>query len=431
MPEINKHEIRSPEMQEVMSEIPGNIMKWGLLLFFAIIIAILGATWFINYPNVVTVPVTITTFNSPASLMAKSGGKIEKLIVNNDESVTINQPVATIENTACLEDIQFLIAFLDTLRNNFASQQNVLKYEPPLNLSIGEIQSSYSRFVTLNQQLKEYLKQAYIPSKLKLMEEQIVKQEEYTLELLNQKWLSEEDLRLVSNSFTRDSLLYTAGLHSVTLSEYERSKQVLIQKQSSHSTLKATIKNNESSTLRLRETRLDLQMQLEKELHQYKLDLDDALRMLNLATDQWKEKYLIVSPVNGKITFTSFWNENQNIRAGEILATVVPEEMSRIIVRAKVPASGAGRVKVGQEVNIKLDGFPYMEFGVIKGKIRYLSLVPSGEAYIAEVDMVNGLRSSYNVDINYINEMTGTGDIITENSRLIFRLIKPLNSLFK
>jgi hypothetical protein len=96
-----------------------------------------------------------------------------------------------------------------------------------------------------------------------------------------------------------------------------------------------------------------------------------------------------------------------------------------------VPASGAGRVKAGQEVNIKLDGFPYMEFGVIKGKIKYLSLVPAGEAYVAEIDLVNGLRSSYNVDINYINEMTGTGDIITDNSRLIFRLIKPLNSLFK
>ena len=122
MPEINKHEIRSPEMQEVMSEIPGNIMKWGLLLFFAIIIAILGATWYINYPNIVTVSVTITTFNSPASLIAKSGGKIEKLIVNNDEYVTINQPVATIESTSCLEDVQFLIAFLDTLRNNYAWQ---------------------------------------------------------------------------------------------------------------------------------------------------------------------------------------------------------------------------------------------------------------------------------------------------------------------
>ena len=106
MPEIDKHEIRSPELQEVMSGIPGSFLKWGLFLFFAIILAILGVTWFINYPNIVTAPVTITTYNSPASLIAKSGGKIEKLIVSNGDDVILKQPVALIENTARFEDVQ-------------------------------------------------------------------------------------------------------------------------------------------------------------------------------------------------------------------------------------------------------------------------------------------------------------------------------------
>ncbi|MBN1183721.1 MAG: HlyD family efflux transporter periplasmic adaptor subunit [Bacteroidales bacterium] len=428
MPEINKQEIRSPELQEVMSEIPGSILKWGLFIFFGIILTILGITWFINYPNLVTAPVTITTYNSPASLIAKSGGKIERLIVSNEEDVVKKQPVALIENTARFEDIMILAAFLDTLWNNPEWQKEINRYNPPINLELGEIQGSYSRFITLFQQFREYLTQAYIPSKLSLLEEQIKKQGEYTKELLIQKRLSEEDLLLATKSFKRDSLLFVGNLHSVTLSEFEGSKQALIQKQSSHSSLKASIKNNETSTLRLRETRLDLQVQLNKELHQYNLDLDDALQMLNLALEQWKEKYLIESPVRGKVTFTAFWNENQVIKAGEILATVIPEDKSRIIVRANVPGSGLGRVRVGQEVNIKLSGFPYMEFGMLKGKISTLSLVPAGDVYIAEIDLINGLKSSYDIRLDFINEMTGTADIITDNSRLIFRLIKPLNS---
>lgn len=429
MAEINKHEIRSPELQEVMSGIPGSFLRWGLFLFFAIILAILGVTWFINYPNIVTAPVTITTYNSPASLIAKSGGKIEKLIVSNGDNVSIKQPVALIENTASFEDVRLLETFLDTLKKNPDWQHNVLKNELPASLSVGEIQTGYSRFVTVFQQFKDYLNQAYIPSKLRLLEEQIRKQEEYTAELLNQKRLSEEDLRLVTNSFERDSMLYVSNLHSVTLSEFERSKQALIQKQSSHSSLKASIKNNESSTLRMKETRLDLKVQLEKELQQYRLDIDEAFQLLHSAVDQWKEKYLIESPVKGKITFTSFWNENQVIKAGEILATVIPEDKSRIIVRANVPASGLGRVRIGQEVNIKLSGFPYMEFGVIKGRIKSLSLVPANDVYIAEIDLVNGMRSTYKIELNFISEMTGTADIITDNSRLIFRLIKPLKAI--
>src|SRR5512133_784759 len=143
MPEIIKHEIRSPELQEVMSEIPGRFLRWGLFLFSAIIMAILGVTWFINYPDVVTAPVTITTYNSPAPLTAKSGGLIEKLVVDNGEDVSTDQPVAIIENTAQYDDILALVAFLDTLEGNPGWQDDVTKYLPPEELSLGEVQTSY------------------------------------------------------------------------------------------------------------------------------------------------------------------------------------------------------------------------------------------------------------------------------------------------
>jgi len=431
MPEIVKHEIRSPELQEVMSEIPGRFLRWGLFLFFAIIVAILGVTWFINYPDVVTAPVTITTYNSPAPLTAKSGGLIEKLTVDNGEDVSTDQPVAIIENTAQYDDILVLVAFLDTLEGNQDWQNDVTKYLPPEELSLGEVQTSYSRFLTYFFQFREYLRQSYIHSKLELLDQQIRKQHEYTAELLNQEKLSAEDLNLVLRSYERDSVLYYSKLHSVTLSEYERSKQALIQKKSAHSSLRASITNNESSALKMKESRLDLQVQLDKELHQYSLDLDDSYKMLSLAIDQWKEKYLIKSPVKGRITFTSYWNINQVIKAGEILATVIPDDPSRIIARANVPVSGLGKVKTGQEVNIKLSGYPYMELGVLKGRISTLSLVPAGDYYIAEIDLINGLISTYGINLGFINEMTGTADVITENSRLIFRLIKPMRSILK
>ena len=430
MPELNKNEIRSPELQEVMSEIPGSILKWGLFLFFAIVVAILAVSWFINYPNIVTAPVTITTYNSPAPLMARSSGKIEKLIVSNQENLIINQPVAVIENTARFNDVKLLEVFMGTLEKNPVWQETVRDYEIPEGLALGEIQVDFSNFTTLFRQYREYLMQAYIPVKLRLLEEQIAKQEEYTSELMNQIKLSEKDLQLVINSYNRDSLLYVGKIHSISLSEFERTKQALLQKQSSHSSLKASIKSNEASTLRMKESQLDLQIQLENDIHRSDLELDEAFKSLKVAIAQWKERYLIESPINGKITFTTFWNENQVIKAGEVLATVIPEDKSRIIVRARVPVLGLGRVKAGQEVNIKLAGFPYMEFGVLKGNIRSLSLVPAGEEYIAEIDLVNGLKSSYNINLSFISEMTGTGEIITDNSRLIFRFIKPLKGMF-
>jgi HlyD family secretion protein len=431
MPEINKHEIRSPEMQEVMSEIPGSFLRWGLFLFFAIIMAIVGVSWFISYPDVVTAPLTITTFNPPASLLARSGGKIAKLFVRNEEQVKEKQPVALVGKQAEWNDVRNVTDFINTLGDSIQWQSAVKESTLPSGLSLGEMQSPWLRFVTVFQKFKEYLDQSYITSKLQLLEKQITRQEEYVNELKNQQILSEEDLQLTINSYQRDSGLFYRSNYSISINELERSKQALLQKQVSFSSLKSSIKNTESSTLKMRESMLDLRVQYEKEMNQYRSDLDEAVQLLEVAVDQWKEKYLIESPVAGRITFTSFWSENQVINPGEVLATVIPEDPSRIIVRAKVPISGSGRVKKGQEVNIKLTGYPYMEFGVLKGRISLLSLVPVEESYIADIDLVNGMKSTYNIELGFKNEMTGTADIITDNSKLIYRLIKPLKSLFK
>jgi multidrug efflux pump subunit AcrA (membrane-fusion protein) len=429
MAEINKQEIQSQELQEVMAGIPGSFLRWGLFLFFALLVAIIAISWFINSATIVSAPVVITTQNPPAPLVAKSGGKIASLCVRNQENVSEKQSIALIENSADYSDVKTLTSFIDKIQRRPDWNQTVEIYDLPLGLSLGEIQNSYTRFYVLWQTFREYLIQAYISQKIDLLEEQIKKQEEYTIELLNQKELAGQELQLVANGFFRDSVLYVTSTYSISINEFEKSKLTLLQRQGSYSSLQGTIKSNELATLRLQEARLDLQIKLENEIQQFRLDLDEALQLLQVSVNQWKEKYLIESPINGKITFTTYWNENQVIKAGEILATVVPRDESQIIARSVVPNAGFGRVKVGQEVNIKLTEFPHMEFGVLKGKVKSLSLVPVEGGYIAEIDLINGMRTTYNREIGFIQEMNGTAEIITEESRLIYKFINPLKAL--
>lgn len=429
MAEINKQEIQSQELQEVMAGIPGSFLRWGLFLFFALLVAIITISWFINSATIVSAPVVITTQNPPAPLVAKSGGKIASLCVRNQENVSKKQSIALIENSADYSDVKTLASFIDKIQRRPDWNQTVEIYDLPLGLSLGEIQNSYTRFCVLWQKFREYLSQAYISQKIDLLEEQIKKQEEYTIELLNQKELAGQELQLVANGFYRDSVLYVTSTYSISINEFEKSKLTLLQRQGSYSSLQGTIKSNELATLRLQEARLDLQINLENEIQQFRLDLDEAFQLLQVSVNQWKEKYLIESPIKGKITFTTYWNENQVIKAGETLATVVPRDESQIIARSVVPNAGFGRVKAGQEVNIKLTEFPYMEFGVLKGRVKSLSLVPVDGGYIAEIELLNGMRTTYNREIGFIQEMNGTAEIITEESRLIYKFINPLKAL--
>ena len=90
----------------------------------------------------------------------------------------------------------------------------------------------------------------------------------------------------------------------------------------------------------------------------------------------------------------------------------------------------SGKVKSGQNVNIKLSSFPYAEYGMLSGEVKSLSLVPDQGKYYVEIELTNGLNTNYNKQLPLLQEMTGTAEIITEDLRLIERIIAPIRSLY-
>ena len=95
-----------------------------------------------------------------------------------------------------------------------------------------------------------------------------------------------------------------------------------------------------------------------------------------------------------------------------------------------VPSAGFGKVEKGQTVNVKLNGYPYMEFGMLKGFIKNISAVPDEKGYVAEIDFTNGLFTTYNKKLNLIQQMDGQGEIITKDMRLIEQFLQPIRALF-
>jgi len=431
MPELNKQELQSPELQEVMSEIPGSFLKWGLFVFFGIILILLFGSYFIKNPEIVTVPVIITTQNPPVTLVAKSGGAIRELFVKEGSIVSAKENIALISNTCVYENYLSLIQTIREFNEKTDWIEVVKSHLSPPDISLGEMQSIYSQFQKGWKQMKDYLEQGYISAKLSLLEKQLVKKTEYNKELIKQERFLIEDLSLAKNSFDRDSMLFNKDSYSLSAKEFNKSRQVYIQKLYSFSVFNASLRNNESDFLRMKETSLDLQVQYDKEVRQYILSMEESLQLLRSSISQWEERYLINSPVAGSITLTRFRNENQVIKPGEILATVVPSIPISIVVRAIIPISGFGKIEIGQKVNIKLSGFPYMQFGVLRGRIYSVSQVPGEGGFSADIELTEGMTSTYREKIRFIHEMDGTADIITRDTRLINKFINPIRSTIK
>ena len=149
----------------------------------------------------------------------------------------------------------------------------------------------------------------------------------------------------------------------------------------------------------------------------------------------WEQTYVLRTPVAGKISFTNIWKINQQIAEGTPVFSVVPVSRHNIIGRIQLPISGSGKVKVHQKVNIRLDNYPYLEYGMLRGKITGISLVPftsaTGNYYTAEVSLDKGLTTIYNKTLPFGQELQGNAEIITNDRRLIERLVAPLVSLFR
>ena len=93
-----------------------------------------------------------------------------------------------------------------------------------------------------------------------------------------------------------------------------------------------------------------------------------------------------------------------------------------------------GKVRVGQRVNVKLNDFPYNEYGMLRVKIKNISLVPVVEnnqsSYVLEVEFPDPLTTTYKKTISFRQQMSGQAEIITDDTRLLEKLLNPIRAIF-
>lgn len=81
-------------------------------------------------------------------------------------------------------------------------------------------------------------------------------------------------------------------------------------------------------------------------------------------------------------------------------------------------------------MRVKLDNFPYQEYGFVIGKVNRMGFLPNEDKYLAQIDLVDGLMSSYGHRLEFSPEMSAIGEVVTDDLRLIGRLFNSLKALF-
>lgn len=100
-----------------------------------------------------------------------------------------------------------------------------------------------------------------------------------------------------------------------------------------------------------------------------------SFNQLKKSITEW-DAYVLRSSISGQVSFMQIWTENQTINAGENTFVIIPKTQSDFLGKIKAPLLNSGKIKTGQEVNIRLANYPDREFGILKGKIKSISLTP-------------------------------------------------------
>ena len=300
----------------------------------------------------------------------------------------------------------------------------------PENLELGEIQSSYSNFTQNLNEFNFFENKNELAKKIKALESQIRYLGRKNTSIKKQEATVQRAIDLAISN--RDRMLNLFDENAVSVKDVEdakaevlRNERELERMQTDYLDNKMKVKNLELTIINLNENRRDGK-------NEKSISLKEQIDNLLSEIQNWKQKYLVISPMDGQVSFPKVINENQFLKAGDEIMTIVPQGVGgEMIGKALLPAANNGKVEEGFEINIRLDGYPYQEFGVLKATVKSKSILPQDGFYLLQLEMPDSLITTYGIAIPFQQEMGGSGNIITKDRRILERIFDKFLNLTK
>ena len=413
----------TPEVQDILGTAPSGLLRYGMGVFFVFFLALFSISWFIKYPDTIVAKCVLTSDHPPAILIARSNGKISSLKIKDRQLVRPGEVLIILENTADYQDVLSVKALL-------RDKPIALPY-PVLNrsLNLGELQDAYSGFIKSYSDYELFVSNDYYNRKIAIQNRQIYDNIKLKNNLHERIGLVARKLSLTQKRFKVEEGLFEQKV--IAEMDRDNSETVLLDKKDSYLNTRSALIAVDIQIDDLKKSVLELQTEREAKEKELTLAIERHYAALKSQISAWEYKYLLVAPVGGKVTFHKFRAENQNVKVGDEVMTIVPDGKANIFFQAMLPVKGAGKVEAGQQVLVRLEDFPYQEYGFVSGEVESISLMPADETYMVQIKVPDRLVTNYHKKLPYKQGIGGEAEIITRNMRLIERLIYNLRALKK
>ena len=420
-------ELRSEEVQEILTRPPHALVRWGITVFFGLLALFFIGGCFFKYPDTVDATVTVTTEHPPVWIVARGSGKLKELYRHDRDSVYAGDIIAVLDNPAITSDV---LALKEELAGFAITDSCVLAMKFTERWALGSIQAAYASFLRNLTDYRNFLTLDLYEQKVEATVRELNEYRNYIGHLQRQVELDKQQSSIAETVHDREKGLYEDGL--TAKAEYEKAQQELLSKRQGTEQLMTSLSTARIQEAQLEQSMIETKMEREREKNTQLTALKTALDELKTQMDDWELSFLFVSPANGILSYNDVWQKNQNVNGGDKVFSIVAEDTGAIIGKIKLPDSGSGKVKPGQRVNISVTGYPYMEFGFLTGQVQTVSLLADeAGTYTVTVSLPQELNTSYGKTLDFSGELAGTAQILTDERSVTARLLSPLQYLWE
>ena len=417
-----EEDLHSEDLQEIITKPPSWLLKRGITLILGTILLILGLSVFIRFPEIVTSSIKFNSVNAPKIIMSRNNGNLVKLLVMDGNWVKQGTDVAYLESTADHGQVTILLERLQNLRKAENEHYNLESLIDPSKLNLGELQSGYENFYLAYLNYIAASENGIYQKRKGALEEEranLTRQHEKATQSFR---LQQQQLKLAEEEFEKYQFL--AQKKIISPSELRKKEALLLAKRQTIPQMENTLISYEGNMLSKNRELSDLGNQIDEERKKFK----QALNSFISEAETWKRQYILTSPVNGKLIYGSFLQENQQVKIDQPLFYVNPKN-EQYYGELLLPQAISVKVKKGQDVLIKVRSYPYQDYGYINGKINYVSDIPIQDSvFFAKVILVRSLRDS---SIILKPGIYGDAEIITEDKSIFKRIWDNLTKSLK
>lgn len=422
---LDNIELRSESVQDILTQPPHWMIRWGNTIIFIILLLILGMSYVIKYPEFIPAPIVVTSQNPPEKLEARINSKIEKIFIKDHQEVKKNQVLMVMQSAANYNDILELKKLVDSISPN---QLGSFPVHQSSHFKLGELQGDYNNFAKAFQDEELFTRlQPYAPESLAANQSL----SEYRMRILTmkqQKSLEQAKYEITKKSYQRSQELFNQGV--IAAMELENEKIKYLQAQQNLENINISLSQMEESISNLNRTKSGTVINTEKDKITYSSQTLQLFEQLRKSLKQWEQNYLVISSTDGVASFQQFFGENQFVKTGDAILSILPKNKDKLVGRMSVPAINSGKITPGEKVLIKLDNYRFQEYGIVEGRVQNISLSSDDKGnYYVDVILPKGLKTSYNKTLVFDKELRGSAEIVTQDLRLIERFFYQIRKL--